>query len=142
MSENHAKNQEDYPRKNQVKRRRPQPRFEQFPLLPKKISDQNVGGGIGRRPREVVKKKSAPGHFRHAGQQIGHDRRKQEDEPRDKNRLGAMTFEKLFGPLQPFGREMEPADFFQAAMAQPPSQPEGTNAAQETRRRPGHHGFP
>ena len=95
MSENHAQNHAGQPRKNQVKRRGPQPRFEQFPLLPKEISEQDVSGGISRRPREIVKKKSAPLHFSHAGQQIGRDRRKQEDEPRDENRLGAMTFEKI-----------------------------------------------
>src|ERR1039457_1330628 len=142
MSEKHAENHDDYPRENQVKRRRPQPGLEQFPFLPEKISDQGVSGGIGRRPRKVVKQKSVPRHFRHAGQQIDHDGRKQEDEPRDKNRLGAMTFEKSFRPLQPFGREMEPADFFQAALAQPPPQPEGTDATQKTGHRSGHHGLP
>src|ERR1035437_3341201 len=100
MSAKHAQNQENYPRANQVKRRGSQPGLEQFPFLPEKISDQGVGGGIGRRPREVVKKKSVPRHFRHAGQQIYHDGRKQEDEPCDKNRLGAMTFEKSLRPLR------------------------------------------
>src|ERR1039457_3818125 len=142
MSEKHAENHDDYPRENQVKRRRPQPGLEQFPFLPEKISDQGVGGGIGRRPRKVVKQKSAPWHFRHAGQQIDHDGRKQEDEPCDKNRLGAMTFEKSLRPLQPFGREMEPADFLQAALAQPSSQPESTDATQKAGRRSGHHGLP
>jgi hypothetical protein len=37
---------------------------------------------------------------------------------------------------------MEPVNFFQAAMAQPPSQPEGANAAQETGRNSGRHGRP
>ena len=37
---------------------------------------------------------------------------------------------------------MEPADFFQAAMTEPPSQPKGTNAAQKTGRRSGRHGLP
>src|ERR1035437_10921567 len=132
MSENHGKNHNDKPRENQVKRRGAQPGFEQFPLLPEKIADQDVTGGIGRRPRDVVKEKSAPLHFRHPGQKIHHDGRKQEDEPRDKNRPGTMTFEESLGPLEPFGREMEPVNFFQTAMAQPPSQPKGTNAAQET----------
>src|ERR1017187_10342961 len=99
MSENHAWNHEGYPRENQVKRHGTQPGFEKFPLLPKKISDQDVTGGIDRRPREVVKKENAPWHFRHACQQIGRDGRKQDDEPRDKNSLGAMTFEKSLGPL-------------------------------------------
>src|SRR5208282_876492 len=98
MSENHGENHNDQPREDQVKRRGAQPGFEQFPLLPEKISEQDVTGGIGRRPRDVVKKKSAPLHFRHAGEQIGRDRRKQEDEPRDKYRLGAMTFEKSLRP--------------------------------------------
>ena len=40
MSENHAENHDDYPRENQVKRHGAQPRFEQFPFLPEKISDQ------------------------------------------------------------------------------------------------------
>jgi len=56
MPENHAKNQQDYPRENQVKRRGAQPGFEPFPLLPKEISDQNVTGGIGCRPGEVKKR--------------------------------------------------------------------------------------
>src|ERR1017187_2814349 len=99
MSENHGENHNDQPRKNQVKRRGAQPGYEQFPLLPEKISDQNVGGGIGRRTREVVKEKRAPLHFRHPGPQLNHDGRKQKDAPRDKNRLGAMTFEKSLRPL-------------------------------------------
>ena len=99
MSENHGENHNDQTREHQVKRRGTQPGFEQFPLLPEKISDQDVSGGIGHRSGKIVKQKSASGHFRHAGQQIGHDRRKQEDESRDKYRLGAMTFEKSFGPL-------------------------------------------
>src|ERR1022692_3614675 len=99
MSENHAENHDYYRRENQVKRRGSKPGFEQFPLLPEKISDQGVGGGIGRRPGEIVKQKSAPRHFRHAGQQIDHDGRKQKNEPRDKYRLGAMTFEKSLRPL-------------------------------------------
>jgi len=72
MSEKHAENDENYPRENQVKCRWPQPSFELFPLLPKRISNQDVSGGIGRRACEVVKKKNAPLHFRHASQQIGH----------------------------------------------------------------------
>src|ERR1039457_5012046 len=99
MSENYAENNEDYPRENQVKRRGAQPGFEKFPLLPKEISDQDVTGGIGGRPREVIEQICAPGHFRHACQQIGRDGRKQSDEPCDKNSLGAMTFEKALGPL-------------------------------------------
>src|ERR1019366_783215 len=118
MSEKHAQNNEDYAHENQVKRRGAQPGFEKFPLLPKEISDQDVTGGVGRRPREIVKQESAPGHLRHTGQQIGRDGRKQGDEPRDKNSLGAMTFEKALGPLKLCGREMEPANSFQAAMAQ------------------------
>jgi len=111
MPKNHAQNNEGYPRENQVKRCGAQPGFEKFPLLPKKIPDQDVTGGIDRRPREVVKKKNAPWHFRHACKHIGHDGWKQSDEPRDKNSLGAMTFEKLVGPLYPFWREMQPVDF-------------------------------
>ena len=99
MSENHGENHDDQPRENQVKRRGAQPGFEQLPFLPEKISDQDVSGGIGRRPRDVVKEKSAPLHFRHPGQQIRHDGWKQKDEPGDKYRLGAMTFEISFGPL-------------------------------------------
>src|ERR1017187_9864636 len=99
MSENHGENHNDQPRENQVKRRGAQPGFEQFPLFPEKIPDQDVSGGIGRRPRDVKKEKSAPLHFRHPGQQIHHDGRKQKDEPRDKNRPGAMTFEKSLRPL-------------------------------------------
>jgi hypothetical protein len=53
-----------------------------------------------------------------------------------------MTFEKSFGPLEPFRREMEPADFFQAAMTQPPTKPEGTDAAQKAGHGSGRHGFP
>src|ERR1017187_3879422 len=142
MSENHGENHDDYPRENQVKCRGSQPRLEQFPFLPEKISDQGVSGGIGRRPRKVVKQKSVPRHFRHAGQQIDHDGRKQEDEPRDKNRLGAMTFEKSLRPFHPFGREMEPADFSQTPLAQPPPQPEGNDSAQKAGRRSGHHRLP
>jgi len=37
---------------------------------------------------------------------------------------------------------MEPADFFQTTLAQPPPQPEGPDAAQETGRRSSHHGLP
>ena len=37
--------------------------LEQFPLLPEKISDQDVGGGVGRRPGEVVKQKMRQGIF-------------------------------------------------------------------------------
>src|ERR1035437_4120581 len=99
MSENYAENQEDYPRENQVKRRGAQPGFEPFPLLPKEISNQNVTGGIGCRPYEVIKQINAPAHFRDACQQVGRDGRKQGDEPRDKDRLGAMTFEKALGPF-------------------------------------------
>jgi hypothetical protein len=99
MSENHAQNDENYSRENQIKHRWPQPSFELFPLLPKKISDQDVSGGVSSRPRKVVKKESAPLHFRDASQQVGHDGREQEDEPRDENRSGTMTFEKLFRPL-------------------------------------------
>ena len=99
MSENHGQNHNDQPRENQIKRRGAQPDFEQFPFLPEKISDQDVSGGIGRRPRDVVKEKSAPLHFRHAGQQIDYDGRKQKDEPGDKYRLGTMTFEKSLRPL-------------------------------------------
>src|ERR1035437_6263775 len=86
MSENHGKNHNDKPRENQVKRRGAQTGFEQFPLLPEKIADQDVTGGIGRRPRDVVKEKSAPLHFRYPGQKIHHDGRKHEDEPRYKSR--------------------------------------------------------
>ena len=117
MSENHAYNNESYPRENQVERRGTQPGFETFPLLPKKISNQGVTDGMGRRPREIVKKKNAPRHFRHACQQIDRDRRKQGDEPRDKNSLGTTIFEKSLDPLYPFGREMEPVNFCQAAVA-------------------------
>ena len=53
-----------------------------------------------------------------------------------------MTFEESFRPLQSFGREMEAVDFFQAAPAQSPSQPEGTNAAQKAGRGSGRHGLP
>jgi len=142
MSENHAQNDEDHSRECQVKCRGSQPGFEQLPLLPEEISDQNVSGGISCRSRDVVKKISAPGHFRQASQQIRHNRRKQENESRDKNRPGAMPFEKMFGPLHPLGCEMEPADFFQAATTQPSSQPKGTSAAQKASRRSGHHGLP
>src|ERR1017187_2144696 len=99
MSENHAENQEDYPRENQVKRRGAQPGFEPFPLLPEEISDQDVTGGIGSRSREVIKEINAPGHFRHACQQIGRDGREQGDETCDENSLSAMTFEEALGPL-------------------------------------------
>jgi len=123
MPEQHAENQEGYPRENQVKGRGTQPGLKKFPLFPEKISDQDVTGGVARRTREVVKKKDAPWHFRHARQQIGRDGRKQDDEPRDKNSLGAVAFEKMLDPLYPFGRETEPVFFFKAAMAQSPSQP-------------------
>jgi hypothetical protein len=99
MSENRPENQEDYPRENEVKRRGAQPGFQKFPPLPKKIPDQDVSGGIDSRPRKVVKEKDAPGHFRDACQQVGRDGRKQGDEPRDKDRLGAMTFGKALGPF-------------------------------------------
>jgi len=142
MPENHAQSDKNYSREYQIKCRGTQPSFEQLPLFPEKISDQDVSDGIGRRPREVVKQKSTPWYFRHTGQQVDQDGRKQKDEPRDKNGLGAMTFEKLFRPLHPLGYEMEPADFFQAAMAQPPSQPKGTSASQKTSRRSSQHRFP
>jgi hypothetical protein len=53
-----------------------------------------------------------------------------------------MTFEKSFGPLQPFVRKMEPMNSFQTAMAQPPSHPKGANTAEETGCRSGRHGLP
>jgi hypothetical protein len=53
-----------------------------------------------------------------------------------------MTFKKPLGPPQPFWREMEPVNLFQAAMTKPPSQPEGTNATQETGHGSGHQGLP
>jgi hypothetical protein len=87
MSEKHAENDENYPRKNQVKCRWPQPSFELFSLLPKRISYQNVNGGIDRRACEVVKKKNAPLHS--TCQPTDWPRRaEQGDEPRDKNRPG------------------------------------------------------
>ena len=142
MSENHAQRNEGYSHEYQIKRRGTQPGFELFPLLPKKISDQDVTDGIGRRPGEIVKKKASPGNFRHAGQQVGRDGRKQGDEPRNENSLDAMPFEESLRPLQPFRREMEPVNLFQTALAQPPSQPKGTTAAQETGRRSRRHGLP
>ena len=99
MSEYDAENREGYPRENQVKRGGAQPGLEKFPLLPKKISNQNVAGGPDRRSREVVKEKDSPWYFCHACQDIRHKGRKQRDEPRNKNSLGAMTFEKSLGPL-------------------------------------------
>ena len=142
MSEEHPDHHEGYARENQIKRRGTQPGFEQFPLLPEEISDQDVTDGIGRRPGEIVKKKASPGNFRHAGQQIRRDGRKQGDESRDKHRLGAMPFKEPLRPLQPFVREMEPVSSFQTALAQPPSHPKGTNAAQETGCRSRRHGLP
>jgi hypothetical protein len=50
-------------------------------------------------PPCLRKKKNMPAHFRHARQQIDRNWRKQGNEPRDKNRPGAMTFEKTFGPF-------------------------------------------
>ena len=60
IPENHGENHDDQPCENQVKRRGAQPGYEQFPFLPEEISDQDISGGIGRRPRDVVKEKSAP----------------------------------------------------------------------------------
>ena len=142
MSENHAQNYEDYPRENKVKHRGTQPGFETFPFVPQKVSDQNVTGGIGRRPRKVVKKENAPRHFGNACQKIGGDGWKQGDESCDKNSFGAMTFEKALGPLCPVGREMEPVNVFQVTMPQPPPQPKGPNAAQNAGRRSRRHGLP
>ena len=53
-----------------------------------------------------------------------------------------MTFEKLLGPLHLCGREMEPVNVFQPALAQPLAQPEAADAAQETGRRSARHGLP
>jgi hypothetical protein len=58
MSEEHPEHHEGYARENQIKRRGTQPGLELFPLLPKKISKQDVTDGIGRRPGEIVKKGS------------------------------------------------------------------------------------
>ena len=65
MPENHAQNHQDYPRANQVKHRgSPPPRLRAvLPFLTEKIPEQDVSGGIGRRPREIVNQKSAPRHF-------------------------------------------------------------------------------
>ncbi len=142
MSKYHAQDNKDYPRENQVARRGSKPDFEKFPLLPKKESDQDVSDGVGSRPREVIEKKSPPPHCRRSCQKIGHDGWKQSDEPRDKNDFSAITFEKSFGPLSSFWREMEPVKFCYAALAQAPTQPKGTNAAQKAARRAGHYGLP
>jgi hypothetical protein len=48
MPEKHGQNNKDDSRKNQVKRRWTQPGSQPFPLLPKKISEQDVSGGIDR----------------------------------------------------------------------------------------------
>ena len=142
MSEKHAQRNEGYCRENQVKGHRPEPGYKPFPLLPEKISEQDIGGGIGRRPSKIEKQKSAQRHLRHSSQKIGHNGRKQEDEARNKNCLGTVTSEKLFGPLQVFGREVEPADFFQSGQPEPSPQPEGTNAAQKTGHRSSHNRRP
>ena len=96
------------------------------------ISDQKIGARVNGRPGEVVKQKGAPRNFRHAGQQIHDDRWKQEDEPRDEYRLGAVPFKESLRPAGPFLEKMQPGNFCQTVRAQPPTQPEGAGTAQKT----------
>jgi hypothetical protein len=64
LSKSNAENNEGDTCDNDIKRSGPQPSLEKFPFLPEKKSDQDIADGIDRGPREVVKKKYWPGHFR------------------------------------------------------------------------------
>src|ERR1035441_3720385 len=104
MPEDAAQDNHGNRRENQIDRCGSQPCLELLPLLPKKVSDQNITNGGGRRACKVKKEINPPWYLCHAGQYIDRGRRKNRNKARDEHRLGSMTVEILLRPMEPCGR--------------------------------------